>query len=88
MLVSACGRNVVESYAPNNDQEKAELDMEAGRYDGAIERLKRVLESEPENYKARSLMAAAYAAQGGITTLSLVKNITAASAASGSRRDA
>ncbi|MEY4065585.1 MAG: hypothetical protein RIR26_1793 [Pseudomonadota bacterium] len=83
LLLSACGRNVVESYAPNNDQEKAELDMEAGRYETAIERLQRVLEKEPENYKARSLMAAAYAAQGGITTLSLVKNVTVASAGSG-----
>jgi tetratricopeptide (TPR) repeat protein len=83
-LFTACGRNVVETYAPENDQEKAELDMEAGRYETAIERLNRVLEREPANYEARSLIAAAYAAEGGITTLSLVKNVTAASASGGS----
>lgn len=71
---SSCGTNVVEKYAPQNDQEKAELDMEATRYSTASERLVRVLESEPDNHSARSLLAAAYAAQAGITTLGLIKN--------------
>jgi len=71
---SSCGTNVVEKYAPENDQEKAELDMEATRYSTASERLVRVLESEPDNHSARSLLAAAYAAQAGITTLGLIKN--------------
>ncbi|NBX17800.1 MAG: hypothetical protein EBR09_10585 [Proteobacteria bacterium] len=71
---SACGTNVVEKYAPANDQEKAELDMEASRYSSASTKLERVLEAEPENHTARSLLGAAYAAQAGITTLGLIKN--------------
>jgi hypothetical protein len=72
----ACGRNAVEKYAPDNDQEKAELDMEANRYSDAIQRLNRVLEGEPENYPARSLLAAAFAAQAGLSALDLIKNAT------------
>ncbi len=71
---TSCGPNVFEKYAPANDQEKAELDMEASRYSTASERLVRVLETEPDNHSARSLLAAAYAAQAGITTLGLIKN--------------
>lgn len=70
----ACGQNVVEKYAPANELEKAELDMEKDHFIAATEKLNRVLESDPDNHKARSLLAAAYAAQAGITTLSLIKN--------------
>ncbi|MFZ9520233.1 MAG: hypothetical protein ACO3A4_07135 [Silvanigrellaceae bacterium] len=80
LIVPACGKNVVEKYSPANDQEKAELDMEASNYSGAAERLNRVLVDEPENHSARSLLAAAYAAQAGITTLGLIKNATTAGA--------
>ena len=76
LYATACGRNVVETYAPANDQEKAELDMEASRYEAASEKLLKVLSETPENYNARSLLAAAYAARAGITTLSLIKNAT------------
>jgi hypothetical protein len=70
----ACGQNVVEKYAPANEQEKAELDMEKDNYSAAAEKLNRVLEAEPDNHSARSLLAAAYAAQAGITTLGLIKS--------------
>jgi hypothetical protein len=65
---------VVEKYAPANDQEKAELDMEASKYSSAADRLERVLVQDAGNQPARSLLAAAYAAQAGITTLGLIKN--------------
>jgi hypothetical protein len=65
---------VVASYAPENEQEKAELDMEAGRFAKAIQRLNSLLNDEPENHTARSLLASAYAAQAGITTLGLIKS--------------
>lgn len=70
----ACGQNVVEKYAPSNEQEKAELDMEKDNYSAAAEKLNRVLEADPDNHNARSLLAAAYAAQAGITTLGLIKS--------------
>jgi hypothetical protein len=80
ILAQACGKNVVEKYSPANDQEKAELDMEAGNFATAAERLNKVLADDTENYSARSLLAAAYAAQAGITTLGLIKNAAAAGA--------
>lgn len=84
LTMTSCGGNVVEKYAPNNDQEKAELDMEASNYSTAAERLVRVLEASPENHTARSLLAAAYAAQAGITTLGLFKNAASMKAAGAS----
>lgn len=81
---TSCGKNVVEKYAPENDQEKAELDLEQGNFATAQERLERVLSSTPENDKARSLLAAAYAARAGITTLGLIKNAASASSSGGS----
>lgn len=80
--IASCGGNVIASYAPKNEQEKAELDMEAGKYSQAAERLNSLLTGEPDNHSARSLLAAAYAAQAGITTLGLIKNASS-SAASG-----
>lgn len=82
--VSSCGQNIVESYAPKNEQEKAELDMESGRFSQAAERLSSVLTAEPENYAARSLLGAAYAAQAGVTTLGLIKSASTTSTAGGS----
>lgn len=80
ILVQACGKNVVEKYSPANDQEKAELEMETGNYATAAERLNKVLADEPENHSARSLLAAAYAAQAGITTLGLIRSAASAGA--------
>lgn len=82
--VSACGKNIVENYAPSNEQEKAELDMESGRFSQAAKRLTAVLDARPENYAARSLLGAAYAAQAGITALGLIKNASTTSAVGGS----
>lgn len=83
LFLTACGSNIVSSYAPKNEQENAELDMEAGRYSQAAERLNTVLTENAENYSARSLLAAAYAAQAGITTLSLIKNAGSAGSGTG-----
>lgn len=80
----SCGTNVVQKYAPTNDQEKAELDMESHAYAQAAEKLERVLASDPTNHKARSLLAASYAAQAGITTLELVKNASSTQTSTGS----
>lgn len=72
--LNACSTNVVSAYAPDNEQEKAELDMEAGRFQQAAERLHNVVQQNPDNYSAKSLLAAAYAAQAEITALGLFKN--------------
>jgi hypothetical protein len=74
LCTTSCGQNVVEKYAPANEQEKAELDMESSKYSSASERLEQVLAKDADNHTARSLLAAAYAAQAGITTLGLIKN--------------
>lgn len=87
LVAQACGGNVTEKYAPDNDLEKAELSMERGQFTQASERIEKVLQDDPNNRPARSLLAAAYAAQAGITTLGLIKGATQASAASGTAID-
>lgn len=79
----SCGNNVAERYAPANDYEKAELNMERSQFTQASERLETILAADPNHHNARSLLAAAYAAQAGITTLSLIKGAASASGASG-----
>ncbi|MBM3381158.1 MAG: hypothetical protein FJY29_01815 [Betaproteobacteria bacterium] len=82
-LVS-CGRNIVAGYAPKNEQEKAELDMESGKFSAAAERLNALLLEDPTNHSARSLLASAYAAQAGITALGLIKSAGSSSASGNS----
>jgi hypothetical protein len=73
LAVSGCGsRNALESQAPANLQESAENDMEAGEYKAAQHKLQRLLRSEKKNYPARSLLAASYAAQGGVILLRVI----------------
>ncbi|MEN9529786.1 MAG: hypothetical protein RI932_1659 [Pseudomonadota bacterium] len=81
--VTSCGRNIVASYAPANEQEKAELAMEAGNFTEAADRLTALLTGEPDNHNARSLLASAYAAQAGISALGLIKSAGSSSSASG-----
>lgn len=83
-LLPACGENVTEKYAPENAYEKAELDMERSQFTQASEKLEGLLAADPSLHKARSLLAAAYAAQAGITALGLIKGAATASTASGS----
>jgi hypothetical protein len=83
-VIVSCGDNVAERYAPANDYEKAELDMERSQFSQASEKLETILTAEPNHHKARSLLAAAYAAQAGITTLGLIKGAAIASGTTGS----
>lgn len=87
VLAAGCGGNVTEKYAPANDYEKAELDMENSLFRQASEKLEKILSNSPDNHRARSLLAAAYAAQAGITTLGLIKGAAEASVATGSAVD-
>jgi tetratricopeptide (TPR) repeat protein len=73
VTVSSCGNlNALESQAPANLQESAENDMEDGEYKAAQVKLQRLLRSEKTNYPARSLLAASYAAQGGVILLRVI----------------
>ncbi len=78
-----CGTNKLEKKAPPNLQEQAELDMEAAKYSDAESKLMQFLEKYPDNYKARSLLAASIAAQGGVIMLKLITQ-AGSSAGSGS----
>jgi hypothetical protein len=74
----SCGTgNQLASYAPEDLLAQAELDMEAGpsdptRYVTANEKLARYLAANPTNTNARSLYAASFAAQAGITLIGIV----------------
>lgn len=79
-----CGTNKLEKKAPPNLQEQAELDMEASKYSDAELKLTDFLLKYPDNYKARSLLAASIAAQGGVIMLKLITQAgTSASSGSG-----
>lgn len=79
-----CGTNKLEKKAPPNLQEQAELDMEAAKYSDAELKLTDFLLNYPDNYKARSLLAASIAAQGGVIMLKLITQAgTSASSGSG-----
>ncbi len=73
-----CGQeNKLASYAPVDLLAQAELDMEAGvkdpaRYVAANQKLEAYLASHPSDISARSLYAASFAAQAGITLVGIV----------------
>lgn len=83
VMLSSCGDNIAEKYAPANDYEKAELEMERSQFSQASERLEVIISANPSHHKARSLLAASYAAQAGVTTLGLIKGAAVASGAEG-----
>lgn len=78
-----CGKNAYESQAPESLFEKAQLDMEAGRYEDAQDKLKTLLSTDAGHHFARSLLAAAYAAQAGLTMLAVVEKAAESQGGSG-----
>ena len=83
LFLEGCGRNIAKSQAPANPEEQAQLDMEAGRYAAAQTKLESLLQTDPTNYKATSLLAASHAAQGGITMFALLQKAAESQTSSG-----
>jgi hypothetical protein len=90
VLVSCGQSNKLASYAPVDLLAQAELDMEAGptdpaRYAAANKKLETYLAANPTDINARSLYAASFAAQAGITLVGIVTKMAtgAMSGASG-----
>ncbi len=72
-IIISCGsKNSYSTYAPKDLEAQAELDMEGKRYSDAQEKLATVLSEAPENYDARSLYAASFAGQAGITLFDIL----------------
>lgn len=74
-LLIGCGTNKAEPYAPTDLKGKAELKMEAGKFLEAEKLLAKLLEKEPNNYEARALYSANFAAQAGVTMKKMLESI-------------
>ena len=72
-LLPGCSKNAYDKVAPSDSQETAQRQMESGDYEGAQRTLETLLESQPELYSARSLLAASFAAQAGISILQIIQ---------------
>ncbi|WP_186645641.1 tetratricopeptide repeat protein [Fluviispira vulneris] len=72
--ISSCRGNILSSFADQDYQEQAEIDMQNGDYTSAQTKLLNILTTEPNNYTVRSLLAACYAAQGGIIIYQVLSN--------------
>lgn len=84
ICAGSCGSNAYQSRAPESTEEKAQLDMEAKQYGAAQSKLEKLLAADAANYRARSLLAACHAAQGGIVIAEIVARQAATAAKSGS----
>ncbi|BBH52266.1 tetratricopeptide repeat protein [Fluviispira sanaruensis] len=72
--ISSCSGNILSSFADQNYQEQAEIDMQNGNYSSAQTKLINILTTDPNNYTVRSLLAACYAAQGGVIIYQVLSN--------------
>lgn len=71
-LLPGCSGNVARPRAPEDLEEEARIAMEEGRYAEAQAKLERYLAGASTDYAARSLLAAAHAAQGGVILLDIL----------------
>jgi hypothetical protein len=71
-LTPGCAANALSEHAPLDLEERAQIDMEAGRYADAQAKLEAHLLKAPEAHTARSMLAAALAAQGGVALLDVL----------------
>lgn len=84
MLSSCLDQNKAEPYVAKTPEEKADIAMREGRFSAAITILEGILEDEDSlatsnpahYYKHVVLLAAAYAARGGVDLLTLVQNMS------------
>jgi hypothetical protein len=88
-VVASCGQsNKLASYAPADLLAQAELDMEAGptdpaRYVAANKKLETYLASNPTDISARSLYAASFAAQAGVTLVGIITKMVSGAVGGG-----
>lgn len=80
--VVGCAGNILARYSTQkNMQEQAEYDMQNGDYTAAQTKLLTIIASDPTNYTAVSLLAACYAAIGGVKLLDILINAAVQSTA-------
>lgn len=86
--VVGCSGNLLARYSTQKSlQEQAEYDMQKGDYVAAQTKLLSLIEGDSKNYKAVSLLAACYAAIGGVKLLDILINAAVKSSANGSGND-
>lgn len=86
--VVGCSGNLLARYSTQKSlQEQAEYDMQKGDYVAAQTKLLSLIEGDSTNYKAVSLLAACYAAIGGVKLLDILINAAVKSSANGSGND-
>ncbi len=74
LCFSCGGANIGESLETKTPEQQAKEKMNAGDYQGAVDLLEPLAESEPEVYSRLPLLAAAYLAVAGIDLISMLKN--------------
>lgn len=74
-IISCGNSNVLSSFSSKKSlEEQAAVDMQNGKYTEAQTKLETLLSANSSNYTARSMLAACYAAQGGIILFEILVN--------------
>ncbi|APJ03028.1 hypothetical protein [Silvanigrella aquatica] len=79
----SCSGNILSSLSTQQStQEQAQVDMQNGNYADAQSKLQSIISSNSTNYTAVSLLAACYAAEGGVILLNILLNASTSSSLS------